>query len=126
MSPGLRRSWTNYLAVGASVIVMMSLLDALSQNLVLTWLGVVVLGVATVMLFQWCKRLRTAFFLPVIYIAALAAMRFRVVGGIDSTGFSLAIGAFILLCIAGLLADAFWSPYQDDIAEMEYRSKFKD
>lgn len=126
MSPGLRRSWTRYLVVGASVIVMMPLLDALSQNLVLTWLGALVLAASTVILFRWRIKLRAAFFLPLIYIAGLAAMRFRVEGGIDASGFNIAIIAFILLCIAALLVDAFLSPYADDLAEMEHLSQFRE
>ena len=121
MSPGLRRSWTQYLVVGASVIVMMPLLDALSHNLFLTWFGVLILVATTAMAFRWRKKLRAAFFLPLIYIAGLAAMRFRVEGGLDSTGLSIASVAFVLLCIAGLLVDVFWSPYADDLAEMEDR-----
>ena len=126
MSPSLRRSWTQYLVVGASVVLMVPLLDALSQSLVWTWLGVAVLGVATVLLFQRRRRFRTAFVLPLIYIALLAAVRSREQGGIDSTGFSIAVGAFILLCLAGLLAGAFWSPYADDLADMEHLSQFKE
>lgn len=126
MSPGVRRSWTQYLVVGASVVVMVPLLDAVSQNLVLTWLAALGLAAATVTLFFWRRKLRAAFFLPLIYIAALAAMRFRVEGGLDSTGFTIATVAFILLCIAGLLTDAFWSPYADDIAEMEHLSQFRE
>jgi hypothetical protein len=126
MSPSLGRSWTQYLVVGASVVVIVPLLDALSQSLVLTWLGVAVLGGATVLLFQWRRRFRTAFVLPLIYIALLAAIWSREQGGIDSTGISIAVGAFIVLCAAGLLADAFWSPYTDDLAEMEHPSQFKE
>jgi hypothetical protein len=126
MSPGVRRSWTQYVVVVASVIVMVPLLDALGQNLVLTWLGVLILCVAMVLLFRSRRRLRAAFFLPVIYIAALAAMRLRVEGGLDSTGFTVASLAFILICIAGLLTAAFWSPYADDLAEMEHLSQFKE
>jgi len=126
MSPGLRRSWTQYLVVGASLIVMVPLLDALSQNLVLTWMGALVLVAATVILFRWRRALRAAFFLPLIYVAWLAAMRFRIEGGIDATGFNIAIVAFILMGIAGLLVNAFWRPYADDLAEMEHLSQFRE
>lgn len=126
MSPSLRRSWTQYLVVGASVVVMVPLLDVLSQSLVLTWVGVAVLSVAAVLLFRWRRRFRTAFVLPLIYIALLAAIRSREQGGVDSTGFSVAVGAFVVLCVAGLLADAFWSPYRDDLAEMEHLAEFKE
>ncbi len=126
MSPGLRRSWTQYLVVGASVVVLVPLLDALSQSLVLTWLGVAVLGVTSFLLFQRRRKFRAAFVLPLIYVALLAAVRLREQDGIDSAGFSITVGAFIFLCVTGLLADAFWSPYKDDLAEMEHLSQFKE
>ena len=126
MSPGMRRSWTQYLVVGAAVIVMVPLLDTLSENLVLTWVGAVVLLAATVMLFRWRNKLRTAFFLPLIFIAGLAAMRFRVEGGLDSVGFITASLAFVLTCIAAFLVDAFWSPYADDLADLEHLSQFRE
>jgi lysylphosphatidylglycerol synthetase-like protein (DUF2156 family) len=126
MSPGLRRSWTQYLVVLASAIVMVPLLSALSQDLMLTWLGVLVLCAMAVMLFRWRRRLRAAFFLPLIYIALLGAMRFQVEGGIDSTRFNFAIVAFILMCMSGLLVNSFWSPYADDLDEMEHMSQSKE
>lgn len=126
MSPGLRRSWTRYLIVGASVIIMTPLVDALSGDRLLTWMGVAGLAGATVLLFRWRRKLRAAFFLPLIYIAALAAMRFRVEGGINSTAFATASSSFAFLCVAGLIAEAFWSPYADDLAEMEHLSQFRE
>ena len=126
MSPGLRRSWTQYLVVLGSAILMVPLLDILSENLVATWLGVFVLCVSAVMLFRWRKRLRAAFFLPLVYVVLLGSMRLRVEGGIESAGFSFAVVALVLMCVLGLLADAFWNPYSDDLAEVEHLSQFKE
>jgi len=78
------------------------------------------------MLFRWRRKLRAAFFLPLIYIAGLAAMRFGVEGGIDATRFNVAIVAFVLMSIAALLVDAFWTPHADDLAEMEHLSRFRE
>jgi hypothetical protein len=126
MSPGLGRTWARFAIVGPSAIVMLPLLNALSRSLILTWFGIVALGVATVLLFRWRRKLRASFFLPLAYLAGLSAFRLRFESGIDSIGFTVAICAFLLLCVTGLVVDAFWSPYEDDLAEMKYLANFKE
>jgi hypothetical protein len=77
-------------------------------------------------LFTLRGKLRTSFFLPLIYAPGLAATHFRVSGGIDTPAFTIALLLFILLCVVAGLTDAFWTPYQDDLEDMEYISRFKE
>lgn len=125
MSPGSRRSLTRITVFLASAVVIPAL-QLLAQDLVLTWIGVAALGLVAVILFRRRRQLRGTFFLPVAYIAWLAAVRFRIEGGVDSAGFMIGAFAFLVLFMVGLLADAFWSPYSDDLEELEYASRFRD
>ena len=76
-------------------------------------------------MFRYRMKLRTSFLLPIVYIPALAATHFRFTKGIDAAEFTVAIILFIVACIAALLVDGFWSPYHDDLADLEHLDQSK-
>lgn len=125
MAPGLRRSWTRYLVVIASVVVMLPAIDVLGKSATGTWLGVLTLVVLSGWLFHRRAQLRTTFFLPLIYAPGLAATHFRLGGSTDTPEFTTAIVLFILVCVIAGLTDAFWSPHQDDLDDLNYVSRQK-
>ena len=89
----------------------------------LTWLAVAALLALSVWLYLRRQSLRTAFFVPLAFAPIVAALHLQ--QSVPS-GSILVVGLFLLgllLFIIGGLATAFWSPYKDDLAELEYRSE---
>ena len=91
-----------------------------------TWLGAVVLICASIWLFRRRHKMRASFILPLCYVALLAGFRFRVAEGIDGTGFTASMVGFVVLCVAGLITEAFWNARGDDLADMEHLSRYKE
>jgi LPXTG-motif cell wall-anchored protein len=110
----------------ASVVVMLPVIHVLSKSATWTWLGVFALAVLSGWLFYRRRQLRTSFFLPLIYAPGLAATHFGLRGGIDAPEFTGTIVLFIFVCVAAALTDAFWSPYQDDLDDLNYVSPSKE
>ena len=115
-----------FIAVGASFIVMVPTADFFAPSFLLTWLAVAALCVLSVWLFLHRQKLRTLFLIPLCYAPFFSGSFFREHGGYESSGFTISIVLFFLLAIGGLLLDAFWSPYADDIADQEWLSQFKE
>ena len=100
--------------------------DALAPYSAATWFGILALGLGSVWLFQRRRKLRTAFLLPIIYAPTLAAAHFRVRSGVDAPEFTIAMLLFVFLCIIAALTDAFWSPYEDDLEDLEHQQQMRD
>jgi hypothetical protein len=115
-----------YAVIFGSVAVMLPAIDLLSQSMVGTGLQAVVLVSASIWLFRHRRKLRASFVFPLCYVALLAGFRVRVTEGIDAAGFTASIIGFVVLCVAGLITEAFWNARADDLADMEYLSRFKD
>jgi CDP-diglyceride synthetase len=105
---------------------MIPTMDALAPSGLATWLGVAILTGLSVWLFRLRQKLRTTFFLPLVFAPLLAAAHFRASGGTDTTEFAGALLAFIVICAVAGLSDAFWSPGQDDLENLEYLQRSKD
>jgi CDP-diglyceride synthetase len=105
---------------------MVPIIDLLARSPFATWLGVTILAALSAWLFRLRRKLRTSFFLPLLYAPLLAAFHFRVSDGIDTPRFTWALLLFFALCVVAGLTDAFWSPYRDDLEDLEYSSRFKE
>ena len=126
MAPGSRRGWTRYFLVLASALIMVPLAQVLASSGLATSVAMFLLAAASVWLFTHRRKLRTTFLLPLIYIPFWAAMYLNPRGESDGMAFNVSAIAFGILCLGALLVDAFWSPYKDDQADMEYYSKFRE
>lgn len=104
---------------------MFPVIGVLARNPVSTWLGFGVLVAISYLMFRYRPKLRTSFLLPIVYIPALTAWHFRLTRGIDAVEFTVSIILFIVACIAALLIDGFWNPYQDDLADLEHLDQSK-
>lgn len=125
MSPGLPRNWSHHLVIAASLAALYPVVSLLSHSRLLTWVGIVGLAGLAFVLWRKRDRLRAAFCLPLIYIPALAAFRFQSEEP-SSVGSTIALAVFALMCVAGLLVNTFWDPYEDDLAEQEELSTFRE
>ena len=126
MAPGTRRSWTRYLVVIASAGVMVPVMDALGRSATTTWLGVATLVILSGWLFHHRRKLRTSFFLPLLYAPALVAFHFSAGVGIDAPQFTVALLLLIVVAVVAALTDAFWRPYQDDLDDLSHVSESKE
>ena len=109
----------------ASALLMFPAIDLLAKSSVLTWLGAIFLIVTSYLMFRHRTKLRTSFLLPIVYIPALTATHFRITTGIDAAKFTVSTILFLVGCVAALLIDAFWSPYKDDLADLEHLDQSK-
>ena len=105
---------------------MIPIMDAFAPSALATWLGVAIFAGLSVWLFRLRQKLRASFFLPLIYAPLLAAIHFRAADGVDTIKFAGALFVFVVVCAAAGLTTAFWSPYQDDLDDLEYFSRFKE
>jgi len=106
-----------------TAVLLVPLSALTDQSFELTWLSVVALILATIWLFRRRRVLRTSFLIPLCSAPALAAAHYRFEKGIDSAAFAAALTLFLVLCVVGLLVDAFWSPRSDDLADLEQPSR---
>ena len=126
MSPGGKRGLLRFAIIGASVVVMVPITNALIRSSILTWLGVAVLILVALGLFLLRRKLRTLFLVPLCWAPFVTGIYFRDHGGSDTPGFIVSIAFFVLLFVGGLLVETFWSPYADDLADQEWLSQFKE
>ena len=66
--------------------------------------------------------MRAIFLLPLLCGAFLAGVHFRNTYGSGSILFVASGIGFTILLVAWPLAELFWSPYEDDLANVEYLS----
>lgn len=125
LTPGLRRGWTRYFVVMGSAVVMLPVIELLAPHTIATWLGVAALALASIWLFRHRRKLRTSYFLPLIYAPLLTATHFRLARGIDAPEFTVSIVLAMLFCVIALLTTASWNPYEDDLADLEHLSRSK-
>jgi hypothetical protein len=126
MSPGSKRSLLRYFVILASSLVVIPLMSVLSRSSVMTWLAAALLLVSAIVLFRSRSRTRTAFLLPICYAPFLIAARIGVVRRSDSGAFTGVLLIGLVLVLSAMVVDGFWSPYKDDLEELEYRSTRRD
>ena len=122
MSPGAKRSLITSSVLLGTAVVLVPLLNLVGRNAFTSWLGVAFLVAAGIWLIRQRKKFRTAFLVPLVCVPFLIGTHYSHEQGYDSP---VALGAFligVLAFLVALIVDAFWSPYADDLIELEYRS----
>jgi hypothetical protein len=92
----------------------------------LTWLAVGALCVIAIWLFRLRRKFRTFFLVPLCWVPFVTGIYFRDHHGDNSSGFLVSITLLFVLFAGGMLLDAFWSPYADDLADQEWLEQFKE
>lgn len=105
---------------------MIPITNFLTPSALLLWLGMALLCATAVWLFLLRRKLRTLFFIPLCWAAFVGGIYFREHDGYHSVRFVVSISLFLLLFGGGMLVDAFWSPYADDLADQEWLSRFRE
>jgi hypothetical protein len=119
MSPGTKRSWVQYFVVIGTAAALVPVSNFFGQRVSTTLIGTALLCLLALFLFRERKRFRTSFLIPLCCVPAFAAAHIRLVEGTDSRVFTLAMAALAIMIVVAFLVDAFWSPRQDDLADLE-------
>jgi hypothetical protein len=126
MSPAEKRSSVHSAILFGSVVIGFPVAGWLSTTGSFAWLAVAALLILSGWLFHKRLAFRAAFFVPLFFAPIIAALHVQGELPADS---NLALGLFVLsllIFVVGALAEAFWSPYRDDFADLEYRSRGSD
>ena len=102
------------------------LTDVTARSSTLTWLTAVILCAAAIWLFSLRRKFRTLFLIPLGCIPFVTGIYFREQVGYDSSGFTVSMVLLLAIFVGGLLLDAFWSPYADDLADQTWLERFKE
>jgi hypothetical protein len=101
-------------------------ISLVAQDATATWFEIGLLGVSSIILFYFRKKLRTALLLPLIYVPLTAAVHFRLAYGTSSPPFIASILVLMVASGAAMVTDAFWRARSDDLADLNYMSNFRD
>jgi len=122
-SPATKRASVQSAVLFACSSVGVPVAFVLSRLGSFTWLAVGTLLALSVWLYRRRRSLRTAFFVSLGFAPIVTALHFE-----QSVPFGskVVLGLFVmgfLIFLIGGLATAFWSPYKDDLEDLEYRSE---
>jgi hypothetical protein len=126
MSPAERRRSIHSIVLFGSLAVGFPIAFWVAKTGPFAWLAVTTLLFLTGWLFYARRTFRAAFFVPLFFAPIVAALHMERKMPADS---NLVLGLFVLsllIFVVGALAEAFRSPYQDDSAELAYRSRESD